>query len=157
MQNSPDGIKAALVQKSRNLIVPSALPKKQYSEERSQLPPSGSEERSPEQLSLLPEPTIPIAPCPGCGSTGSNLVRMPSYSAHHAARRCAECDSFRGWELKPATKENRQRREIISQLLKSSQLTQWERSFLEGLNTKKISPKQQEVLSRIEVRVGGAR
>lgn len=97
-----------------------------------------------------------IAPCPICGSTRINLVKMPDYSSHHAARRCAECDSFRGWESKPATKEKQRRQQTtISHLLKSSQLSQWEREFLQGLKTKKLSSKQQEVLSRIEAKVEG--
>lgn len=94
-------------------------------------------------------------PCPGCNSTRINLVRMLEHSTHYAARRCAECDSFRSWEPKPATQQKLQQQETINHLLKSAQLTQWEKTFLEGLKGKKFSPKQQEVLSRIESKVGG--
>lgn len=96
-----------------------------------------------------------LEPCPSCNSTRINLVRMPEHSKHYAARRCAECDSFRSWEPKPATQEKQQQQAIITRLLKSSQLTPWEREFLQGLKGKKLSPKQQEILSRIEMRVEG--
>lgn len=82
-------------------------------------------------------------------------MRMPEYSTHYAARRCAECDSFRSWEPKPATQKKQQQQAVVTQLLESPQLTQWEREFLQGLKSKKLSPKQQEVLSRIENKVGG--
>jgi len=97
-----------------------------------------------------------IEPCQNCGSIRTNLVKMPDYSIHYAARRCGQCDLFRGWESSPATKEKLQQRQAtISRLLKSPQLSQWERSFLDGLKGSKISPKQQEVLIRIETKVGG--
>ncbi len=98
-----------------------------------------------------------IAPCQSCGSTRINLVKMPDFSAHYAARRCGQCDLFRGWEPKPSTKDKRQQQQsTISELLKSPQLSQWERNFLEGLKGRKISPKQREILVKIEVEVGGA-
>jgi len=99
----------------------------------------------------------PEQKCSICGSTKINLVRMPSHSTHYAARRCAGCDAFRGWQPKPETQEKRlSQQTAISQLLKSSQLSQWEREFLTSLQGKRsLSPKQQETLGRIEAKVGG--
>ena len=98
-----------------------------------------------------------ITPCASCGSSRVNLVKMPDYCTHHTARRCGTCDTFLDWQPKPATKEHqKQRRATIERLLKSSQLNQWERSFLEGLKSRKLSPKQTECLAKIESRFGGA-
>jgi hypothetical protein len=92
--------------------------------------------------------------CASCGSTRINCVRMPLHAPHYAARRCGQCDRFLGWIPKP--QKRRQRRQTtINQLLKSCGLTQWERDFLEGLKGKRaLSPRQQEVLDRIENKVG---
>lgn len=96
------------------------------------------------------------APCPNCGSTRINLVKMSAPSLHYAAIRCEQCDRFLGWQPKLENQEKRQRRQTtIIHLLKSPQLSQWERTFLEGVKGKKISPKQQEVLARIAAKVGG--
>lgn len=98
-----------------------------------------------------------IAPCPSCNYTGVSLVRMPDNCVHYAAKRCGRCDRFLKWEGKPETvNKKQQQQKTINQMLKASHLSQWERKFLEGLKSKKISPKQQEVLSRIEAKVGGA-
>ena len=97
-----------------------------------------------------------IEPCQNCGSTRINLVKMPDYSTHYAARRCAECDLFRGWDAKPSTKDKRQQQQsTISELLKSPLLSQWEWEFLQNLKGKKLSPKQQECLAKIEAKVEG--
>lgn len=98
-----------------------------------------------------------IAPCPSCGHTGLNLVRMPDYSLHYAARRCGQCDTFRGWEPKPENQNKQQRwQTTISQLLKLPSLSQWEREFLTSLQgSRSLSPKQLAVVQKIENQVGG--
>lgn len=96
------------------------------------------------------------APCLSCGSTRINLVKMSDYGIHHTPSCCVECDRFIGWETKPANQEKQQRQTKINRLLEFSQLNQWERTFLELLKGKKISPKQQEVLTKIEANVRGA-
>lgn len=93
--------------------------------------------------------------CPTCGSDKVNTVLMPSYHPHYAALKCGQCDRFIKWQIHPANQEKQQRRQTtISQLLKSPQLIQWEREFLRGVKSKKLSLKQQEVLKRIEAKVG---
>lgn len=118
-------------------------------------------ERSPlplaQQLNLLAsdQATVPIPPCSRCSSTKIHVVPMPASSPHYAKRVCA-CNAFRGWEPNPQSKERQQQQQIrIAVLLKSPQLSEWERTFLEGLKGKKVSPRQQEILNRIEVKVGG--
>lgn len=98
-----------------------------------------------------------IAPCPSCGHTELNLVRMPNYSLHYAARRCGQCDTFRGWEPKPENQNKQQRwQTTISQLLKSPILSQWEREFLTNLQgSRSLSPRQLAVVQKIENQVGG--
>lgn len=99
--------------------------------------------------------SIATAQCPSCGSTRINMVLMPKGAAHHTAIRCGQCDRFLQWQPKLENQEKRQRRQTtIIQLLKSPQVSQWERTFLEGVKGKKISPKQQEVLAQIEAKVG---
>ncbi len=98
---------------------------------------------------------IEIAPCPSCGSTQINVVKMPDY-CHFAAIRCGHCDRFLRWQPKPQNIDlQQQRKATISHLLKSPHLSEWERTFLEGLKCRKISPKQRQVLDRIEAKVGG--
>ena len=95
------------------------------------------------------------SPCLSCGSTRINVVQMPS-DCHFAAIRCGKCDTFLKWQAKPQNIEIRKRQQtVISQLLKSSQLSEWESSFLQGLKGKKISPRQQKILAQIESRLGG--
>lgn len=99
--------------------------------------------------------SIATAQCPSCDSTRINLVLMLKEAAHHAAIRCGQCDRFLGWQPKLENQEKRQKQQTtIIQLLRSPQLSQWERTFLEGVKGKKISPKQQEVLARIAAKVG---
>ncbi len=99
----------------------------------------------------------PEQKCPRCGSTKIHVVPMGGNSPHHAKRLCAHCGAFRGWEASPQSKERQKQQQIrIDVLLKSPRLSEWERTFLEGLKGKKVSPRQQQVLARIEVKVGGA-
>lgn len=98
-----------------------------------------------------------VPSCFICGSSQINLVRMPDRSLHYAARRCAECDTFRGWQPKPANQEKQwhQQKRVIM-LLQSPILSQWEREFLLSVQYRRsLSPKQQKVLVRIEAKVGG--
>jgi hypothetical protein len=97
-------------------------------------------------------------PCPNCGNSRINLVRMHEGCKHWAARRCSLCDCFLGWRPKPENAIKRsQQQELLSRLLESEHLTPWEHKFLQGLKGKrKVSPKQQEVLDRIEAKVGSA-
>lgn len=97
-----------------------------------------------------------VPSCSMCGSSQINLVRMPDDFLHYAARRCAECNTFRGWEPKPANQEKQrhQQKRIIT-LLQSPNLSQWEREFLLNAQYRRsLSPKQQQVLTRIEAKVG---
>jgi hypothetical protein len=98
-----------------------------------------------------------IAPCPKCGGTRINIVKMPEGCAHYAARRCGQCDRFLGWAPKPESQQKRQQMQTtINQMLQSPQLSPWEREFLENMRSRRsLSPKQQEIVSRIEVEVGG--
>jgi len=99
------------------------------------------------------------AQCPSCGSTQVNLAQMPSHCGHYAARRCAGCDVFQGWEPKPEHQRKQQQRQItINQLLESPQLTQWERKFLTSLQSKRsLSPKQLATIQKIETKLRAAR
>lgn len=110
--------------------------------------------QSPQEIEVFPG-SYAIAPCPACGSTKINLVKMPNY-CHYGAVYCGECETFLKWQAKPKNiKTRQQQQQAINKLLKSPQLSQWERTFLEGVKGKKISPKQLEVLARIEAKVGG--
>jgi len=52
--------------------------------------------------------------------------------------------------------KNSQRSDLIQKLLESSIITNWERRFLENIReNKKLSPKQQDCLNNISVKVGG--
>lgn len=95
--------------------------------------------------------------CPNCGSTRTSLVKMPEGAAHYAVRRCRQCDRFLAWQAKPENQERRRRQQAqITTLLESSQLNQWEREFLTGLQGKRLlSPKQQKVLAQIDTKLGG--
>lgn len=99
----------------------------------------------------------PIAPCPTCGDTRINLLHQPAGSVHYASRRCATCDVHRGWEPRPQNREKQsQRQERIARLLRSGKLTDWESIFLESIDgAKKLSPKQEACLERIENKLGG--
>lgn len=78
---------------------------------------------------------------------------MPSDSVQYAAGRYWRYSAFTVWEPK---QENQQLLQTtISNFLRSPQLSQWERIFLEGLKGRKISPRQQKVLGRIEAKLGG--
>lgn len=99
----------------------------------------------------------PEQKCPGCGSIRSTIVRMPSYCPHYAALKCGECDQFLTWQQKPETEGKRRDLAVrLNKLTSRPGLTHWEKEFLLGLKQqKKISPKQGEVLAKIEARLGG--
>lgn len=96
--------------------------------------------------------------CLFCESTKITIVQMPKGVAHYAALRCGQCDCFLGWMQKPETEEKR--RDLaarIDKLVKAPELTQWEKEFLLSLKKqKKLSPRQAEVLAKVEAKVGGA-
>jgi len=97
------------------------------------------------------------APCPKCNSTEIDLEPMGGNSPHYAKRVCACCNRFLGWAPKPESQQKRQQMQTtINQLLQSPQLSPWECEFLENMRERRaLSPKHQEILSRIEVKVGG--
>lgn len=97
--------------------------------------------------------------CPNCGSNKISTVRMPSYHTHYAALKCGTCDCFIKWEPKPTTVGKRQQQQqTVNHLLQAKGLTDPEREFLETVRGKgKLSPRQQEVLAKIEAKVGGQR
>lgn len=99
----------------------------------------------------------PKPQCPSCGFDKVSIVLMPKDATHHAAIRCGQCDHFLGWQASPLNQEKRRQRQTrITELLTSPQLSQWERQFLFSVQDKRsLSPKQQEALARIEVKVGG--
>jgi hypothetical protein len=99
----------------------------------------------------------PQQKCPNCGSNRSSLIKLPKGAAHYAVCTCGECDRFLGWQAKPENQEKqRQQQAQIITLLESSQLNQWEWKFLMGLQGKRsLSPKQQKVLTQIEMKWGG--
>lgn len=101
--------------------------------------------------------TITQSGCPSCGNTSINLVRIPDYCLHCAARRCGKCDRFLGWERKPKNQQKRQQHQkVITALLKSAQLTEWEHIFLTEIGKqKKLSPKQRNFLEQLTARVKG--
>ena len=82
---------------------------------------------------------------------------MPSFHAHYAALKCGGCDCFITWMKKPETEEKRRNLAVrLDKLAGKQGLTNWEREFLESLQrTKKLSPRQQETLTRIEAKLGG--
>jgi hypothetical protein len=109
--------------------------------------------QSPQEIEAF-RGSYAIAPCPACGSTKVKVVKMANY-CHYGAVHCGECETFLKWQAKPKNiKTRQQQQQAINQLLKSPQLSQWERTFLEGVKGKKISPKQQEVLAWLEAKVG---
>lgn len=95
--------------------------------------------------------------CQFCNFERFTTVLMPEGHKHFAALRCGSCDGFHKWLEAPHTKEKREKRRVkISDLLKSTALSSWERGFLESVQgRKKLSPKQLEVLDRISGKVGG--
>lgn len=114
-----------------------------------------------EALASEIEPIVPQetfqnqAPCLACGHVGINIVQMPKYSKHYAARRCGYCDAFRGWQPKPSTEQRRaELRRAIAQLLESPLLSDWDRGFLESIRSqKKLSLNQEACLNRLEGKV----
>lgn len=98
-------------------------------------------------------------PCPACGCDRLNVVLEKPPNPHYASARCGSCDCFRFWVPKPQTlKCQRDQREAIERLLGNPYLSDWERSFCQGLlsaRNKKLSPKQLQILSRIVAERGG--
>lgn len=92
--------------------------------------------------------------CPSCRSTEITIVQMPKGTAHYAALRCGQCDCFLGWMQKPETEEKRRDLVVrIDKLIKAPGLTQWEKEFLLSLKKqKKLSPRQAEVLAKVEAK-----
>lgn len=95
--------------------------------------------------------------CPSCGCSSLNFIRLQPPSPHYGCYKCAGCDCFRGWVPKPETKQRREELQgAIAQLLGSPHISEWERGFLTGIkNQPKLSPRQREILSQIQARVGG--
>lgn len=82
---------------------------------------------------------------------------MPSYHPHYAALKCGECDRFLGWQQKAET-EGKRRDQLVrlDRLAGISSLSQWEKDFIGSpREQKKLSPRQIEVLVKIESKVGG--
>ncbi len=99
-----------------------------------------------------------IAPCPKCGGTRINIVKMPEGCTHYAARRCGQCERFLGWAPKPESQQKQKQMQVtISGLLESKRLTDWEREFLTSAKGKRsFSPKQVSILQKTEAKLGGA-
>ena len=91
-----------------------------------------------------------------CGSTRITVVQMPKHCSHYAALRCGQCDCFLGWMPKPESEGRRRDLAVrIDKALLAPGLTQWEKDFCLSLKKqKKLSPRQAEVLSRIEAKRG---
>jgi hypothetical protein len=99
-----------------------------------------------------------VTPCPACGCSRLNIILEKPPNPHYAAARCGGCDCFRFWIENPKTTAKREEwRRSIERLLKSGDLSDWEREFLIKLQTeKKPSPKQLQTLNRISAERGGA-
>jgi hypothetical protein len=99
-----------------------------------------------------------IAQCRSCGSNKVLVVSMTPGSVHHAAIRCGQCDRFLAWQPKPGSQERLRRQQTaIDQLLKSPQLSDWEREFLLSMWDKRsLSPKQLATIQKIETKLGAA-
>ena len=65
---------------------------------------------------------------------------------HHAKELCADCKKFLGWLPNPETVERQKKNEeILTNLSKLENLTEWERQFIREITShKNISPRQQE-------------
>lgn len=95
------------------------------------------------------------ASCPSCGFERASIVRMAKGHPHYAALKCGRCDRFLDWMPAPATEGKRRDTSVkVDRLLKLPNLTRWEQEFLQGLKGKKLSPKQQECLAKIEAKAG---
>ena len=83
-------------------------------------------------------------------------MRMTKGHPHYAALKCGQCDRFLDWMPIPGTEGKRRDTSArVNRLLKLSSLTQWEKDFLASIaKQKKLSPKQQETLAKIEAKVG---
>lgn len=100
--------------------------------------------------------TASTSSCPSCGFRKASIVRMAKGHPHYAALKCGQCDRFLDWMPTPATEGKRRDTSVkVDRLLKSPNLTRWEQNFLQGLKgKKKLSPKQQERLAKIEAKAG---
>jgi hypothetical protein len=86
----------------------------------------------------------------------TSAPKIPTYP-YYIPRRCGNCDRIQWWQPKPEkTRKQEQQQTTISQLRRSSILSQWSRKFLESVKgTRTLSPKQQAVVQKIENQVGG--
>ena len=98
---------------------------------------------------ISPSTPKPSSPC-SCGCSEVRAL-LSDNSTHYAAWRCTECRRFRGWIPKPTNLTAQQtENELISGLLASGKLNNWELGFCQSLKgQKKRSPKQKEKLHAI--------
>jgi hypothetical protein len=98
-----------------------------------------------------PKPSFPCS-C-GCSEV---LLKLSENSTHYAAWHCTECNRFRGWVPKPSNlTAQHAENELISRLLASGSLNDWELGFCESLkNQKNRSLKQKQKLREIAKRLG---
>lgn len=101
-------------------------------------------------------------PCRVCGCDRTHIVIEKSSSAHYGAIRCAGCDCFQGWAPKPETLKRREdTQKQLQDLLDNPHLSRATWDFCMSLQAqlkrgKKLSNKQQAVLTKIAAEFGGA-
>jgi hypothetical protein len=103
---------------------------------------------------ISPHTPKPSNPCScGCSEVQAELSKN---STHYAAWHCCECRRFRGWIPKSTNLTAHQaENELISKLLASEKLNDWELGFCESIkNQKNRSPKQKQKLREIAERLG---
>jgi hypothetical protein len=103
---------------------------------------------------VLPSTPKPSFPC-DCGCSETQAVSSGN-STHYASWHCTECGRFRGWVAKPTNLTAQQvENELISRLLASEKLNDWEHRFCQNLkDLRKRSPRQKETLQKIASRKG---
>jgi len=93
------------------------------------------------------------SPCLSCnGRQIKSTQNSTYYIIHGRIGSDRKRDHFLAWTVKP--EKQHQQQVVINQLWKSSVSSRLEQNFLEGLKSKKVSLKQQEILSQVEVKGG---
>jgi hypothetical protein len=85
-----------------------------------------------------------------CVHPRTRLELLRPGAAHYARTICVDCGRQVCWVPHRRNVERRQRNAInLEKLLRSNQLTDWERGFCEGTRGNRISPRQQAVLNQL--------
>lgn len=105
-----------------------------------------------------PNPNFSISKCKYADCLSTNLVeRLRPDTPHYAEIICCECGRHQKW-LGNLEKQQQQRERIERLWFLRNRLNDWDKGFLDNIRqAKKLSPKQQAQLDRIEAEVGGAK